>query len=101
VLDAESFAQSVNAIYDEVVHWKRNLFKIPSGKAGRMFVQELTRLFTAYAENSALESIALKAAMIMPTLLLQKPHQRSKMKDHNTHLERRLKLWTRGVSMSC
>ena len=44
VLDAESFAQSVNATYEEVVHWKRNLSKIPSGKAGRMFVEELTRL---------------------------------------------------------
>ena len=96
VLDAESFAQSVNAIYDEVVHWKRNLFKIPSGKAGRMFFQELTRLFTAYAENSALQSTALKAAMIMQTLLLQKPHQRSKTKDHSTHLECRLKLWAQG-----
>ena len=66
------------------------------GKAGRLFVQEVTRLFTAYAENSALESISLKAAMIMPTLLLQKPHQRSKPKEFSSHLGRRLKLWLEG-----
>ena len=95
-VDGETFAHSIHAIYDEIVNWKRNLFKTPSGKAGKLFVQELTRLFTAYAESSALESISLKAAMVMPTLLLQKPHQRSKSKDIRTHLERRLKLWSQG-----
>ena len=99
--DGESLAQSVNAIYDEVVHWKLNLFKTPSGKAGRLFVQEVTRLFTAYAENSALESVSLKAAMIMPTLLLQKPHQRSKPKEFSSHLERRLKLWLEATLKNC
>ena len=35
--------------------------------------------------------------MVMPALLLQKPHQRSKAKEHHTlHLERRLKLWIEG-----
>ena len=61
-----------------------------------MFVQEQARLFTAYAESSALESISLKTAMVMPTLLLQKPHQRSKPKELRTHLERRLNLWSQG-----
>ena len=93
-VDGESFARSITAIYDEIVHWKRNLFKTPSGKAGRMFVQEQARLFTAYAESSALENILLKAEMVMPTLLLQKPHQRSKPKELRTHLERRLNLWS-------
>ena len=95
-VDGESFARSITAIYDEIVHWKRNLFKTPSGRAGRMFVQEQARLFTAYAESSALESISLKTAMVMPTLLLQKPHQRSKPKELRTHLERRLNLWSQG-----
>ena len=95
-VDGESFARSITAIYDEIVHWKRNLFKTPSGKAGRMFVQEQARLFTAYAESSALENISLKAAMVMPTLLLQKPHQRSKPKELRTHLEHRLNLWSQG-----
>ena len=43
-----------------------------------------------YAEGCALESVALKAAMVMPSLVLQKPHAKSKMKDHVTHLDRRL-----------
>ena len=34
--------------------------------------------------------------MTMPALLLQKPSQRSKAKEHATHLERHLKLWAKG-----
>ena len=32
----------------------------------------------------------------MPALLLQKPHSKSKPKEHVTHLERRLAIWTNG-----
>ena len=53
-------------------------------------------MFRAYADGSALESVAMKAAMVMPALLLQKPHPRSKAKDHTLHLERRLRQWSEG-----
>lgn len=59
-------------------------------------MHELSRMFRAYAECSALESVAMQAAMVMPTLLLQKPHPHSKAKDHIHHLERRLQLWGSG-----
>ena len=69
---------------------------MPSGKVGKAFVQELARLFSAYSDRSAMECFSLKAAMVLPVLVLQKPHQRSKAKDHVAHLERRLKLWSKG-----
>ena len=72
-VDGETFAHSVECCYEEIVHWRRFLFKIPSGKAGKSFVHEQTKLFHAYADESALESIALKAAMVLPALMLQKP----------------------------
>ena len=72
------------------------MFRIPQAKCGRAFVAEQARLFRAYAVGSALESIALKAAIIKPVLLLQRSHVRSKEKDHVTHLTRRLSLWSRG-----
>ena len=50
----------------------------------------------AYAENSALECIALTAVIIMPSLLLQRPHRNSKTGDHISHLKRRLDLWEKG-----
>ena len=63
---------------------------------GKLFVHELARLFLAYVEGTTLESIALTAAMTMPSLLLQKPHRSSKVKEHIHCLECRLKLWTEG-----
>ena len=64
------------------MHWKRNLFKVPSGKTGKMFTNKLAHLFQAYADQSVIESIALTAAMVMPALLLQKPHNKSNTKEH-------------------
>ena len=54
------------------------------------------RMFRAYADGSALERMAMKAAMTMPAMLLQQSHHRSKAKDHTLCLERRLHLWSDG-----
>ena len=75
-------SQSIQLMKYVVVHWKKNLFKIPSGKHGKAFVQEIAKLFQAYADASSLELIARKAAMICPQLILQKPNKTSKLKDH-------------------
>ena len=72
------------------------MFKVPSGRAGKSFVCELARMIQAYADASALESVASTAAMVMPTLLLQKPHPKSKAKEHSMHLDRQLKQWMDG-----
>ena len=95
-MNGEDFIQAVTAAYEEIIHWRRNLFLTPSGKAGKLFVSEMARLFRAYGEGSALESIALKAAMIMPALLLQKPYTSSKAREHATCLQRRLISWKEG-----
>ena len=55
-------------------------------------------MFQAYADASALESVALYAAMVMPALLLQNPHSKLKAKEHTTHLDRRLKQWMGAIS---
>ena len=81
--------------YDEVVHWKMNLFPVPFGKAGKQFVSELARLrlYRAFAEGSALESISLKAATVLTTLTLQKPYRNSKAKAHSHYLVHCLASW--------
>ncbi len=96
-LDSESFIHSLAATYAEVVHWRRNCFKVPFGNAGKSFVTELARLFKAFAEKSSLESVALKAAIVLPILALQKPTRTSKAKDHIACLEKRLSLWREGL----
>ena len=94
--EAIHFIDLLNTTYKEAIHWRLNLFKIPYGTAGKAFTQELARLFKAFVESSALESIALKAATIMPVLLLQKPSKSSKAKDHIKRLQRRLTTWRDG-----
>ena len=79
-----------------IVHWRKNSFNIPHGKAGKTFTDELAHLFLAFASGSALESVALKAATVLHILTLLKPSRKSKPKDHNSCLERRMKLWEYG-----
>ena len=56
----------------------------------------LTRLYSACAETSALEGVALRATVVLPILVLQQPHRRSKLKELTACLERRLKAWKDG-----
>ncbi len=94
--DANDFSTILEAAYTEVIHWRKNSFTIPFGNAGKEFVTELAKLYSAFASASALESIALKAATTLPILLLQKPQKASKAKEHIICLERRLRLWREG-----
>ena len=95
-LDSETFTVRLNRAYSTVVHSRQNIFAIPSGNAGTTFVNELSRPFHAYAVGSTLESIALKAALTMCALLLQKPSRSSKSKDHVACLVRRMASWKAG-----
>ena len=61
---------------------------------GTQFVSELSKLFNHYGHASALESIALQAAMLVPVLLLHS--WKSKPRDHIACLERHLPLWLDG-----
>ena len=94
--DGPSLGHVIESAYAEAVHWQRNIFMIPSGKAGKDYVKEQARFFSAYADGTPLEQVALKATMIMPLLLLQKPHPTSKTKEHVRCLERRLRIWSSG-----
>lgn len=87
------FTKLLDTTYEEVVHWRRNCFSVPLGRAGRAFVNEL---YLAYGTASALELMALKAGIVFPILLLQKPSKKSKTKEHIQCLERRLTSWSNG-----
>ena len=89
------FQEAIKKAYNQVVHWYCNIFKISSGK-GKMVVKELTRLFESYADATTLESVAITAAMVLPSLILQKLHRSSKTKEHVTCIKKRMKLWQEG-----
>lgn len=98
--DQGSFCQSLRDAYVEVVHWRKSLFKVPLGSSGKSFVVELARLYEAFASSSALKSVALMATIVMPILVLQLPHRKSKVKEHIACLDRRLKSWKAGDLVS-
>ena len=59
-------------------------------------MKELARLLRLYADRSGLEKIALRAAMIFPSLMLMKTSKKSKTKEERLSLKRRLELWEKG-----
>ena len=88
--------KNLNVIYDIIVYWKKNLFMLPTGRAGKDYIDEITRLLNAWIQDSAMKHITFKAIMVTPSLILQKPSRNSKVKDHSEALRRRLILWRSG-----
>ena len=61
------FEKDLTDAYEKIVHWKRNLFMMPSGVAGKKYIDEVTRLLKLWIQDSPLKSIALKAIHIQST----------------------------------
>ena len=95
-LNGPDFTILLDKTYKEVISWRRNCFSVPTSKAGREFVSELARMYQAFGSAAALELVALKASIVLPILLLQKPCKASKTKNHVKCLERRLQYWLNG-----
>ena len=72
------------------------LFVLPTRAAGNGFIEEMAKLVNSWTYKSDLETIALKALMIRPSLLLQKASSNSKSKENSETLKRRLSLWKNG-----
>ena len=80
--------------YNQIVYWHKNIFMVPTGAAGKKFIDKISRLL--WTNDTPLKNIALEAIHVVPALLLQKPSKTSKAKDHLKALERRLRLWEEG-----
>ena len=76
--DGDTFTALLDKAYEETVHWRRNVFELPRGRIGSAFVRELSWLIEAYNDDTVLESITMKAVMVMPALLLQRPYPSQK-----------------------
>ena len=78
----------INTMYKAIVFWRRNLFTLPSGAAGKIFIKESTRLINAWSMKPSIRPVALKLMNLMPALLLQKTSPKSKSKGHTKALKR-------------
>ena len=95
-LEGSEIATKLNEVFLEVARWRRNIFYLPTGKAGEDFIEELSRIFEMFSSGSAFEPVALTMAVVIFPLVLQKPTRDSKAADHKRYLEKRLKAWKTG-----
>ena len=65
-LNGREFVETIYRFYVEIVHWRRNLFKLSSGNAAKMFKQELTKWLEHFNCDSEYNSITLKVYMVLP-----------------------------------
>ena len=64
---------SVMNAYCVVTKWRRNIFYLPTGKAGQKFIEELTKIINQFTTDSSFASVSLMMVTIIFPLLLQKP----------------------------
>ena len=96
-LDGPTCVSVISDSYDVIVHWRPNLFRLPAGRVGEHFIKKLSRLFSAFASKSSLESVALKAAFLLPHLILKCSSPKLRPKDISAHIDRRLSQWQEGA----
>ena len=88
--DSDVMMNKFDDVYNRVVHWRKSLFLLLSGSTGNRFIEEMTRLINSWTFRSEQDTIAVKALIVLPTLLLQKTSCTSKSKDNVETLIRRL-----------
>lgn len=82
--------------YDEIARWKKNVFLVPYGKIGRDFIDQVTSHINDWNNSSDNYHVSLKAAFVLLAVGLQKPGPKSKAKEHQDALSKRLVLWREG-----
>ena len=94
--DGNYFSSLIESFYDEGAFWRKNVFKIPSGKAGKAFIKLQTEWLSKFNTDTNFKGIAVQVFMILPIILLQKPSARSKAKDHSEVFLRRIDWFQSG-----
>jgi len=84
---------TIDNAYNEITKWRKNTFLVPYGKTGKDMV---TKHINDWNNRSNMRHISLKAAFVLFAVCLQKPSQKSKAKEHQECLAKRLKLWKDG-----
>ena len=92
-MPGSTYQKDLEEAYEQTVYRRKNVFMVANGAPGKKFLNEITKLFDQWTNDTTLKSIALKTIHFLPALLLQKPSRKSKARDRLIALERRLKLW--------
>ena len=87
---------TITSTYNEIVTWKKNAFLVPYGRTGKDFIDELTSRINDWNIGTDLQHTSLKVVFVFLAVALQKPGRKSKAKDHQVILSKRLEKWKRG-----
>ena len=68
--NGEEVAKVKAEVYEKVLFWKRNLFRLPTGVVEKSCTTIATKLMNGCVNNSPFKNIAFKATRVMPRLLL-------------------------------
>ena len=74
------FEVNVSTAYEQIVYWKKNLFLLPSGKAGKQYIDETTKLMNEWFQESPLKDVTFKAIMTMSNPSCRNPQRNQKLK---------------------
>ena len=72
------YQEETDNAYNELVHWKINLFDLPKGASGKTFINELTKLINKWFSKSSDQNISFKTLMTIPFLILQRTSNKCK-----------------------
>lgn len=96
LFSATTYRENIHYAYEKMVHWKKNLFELPKGKCGNIFINEMTKLINDWSLESSDRDVSLTALMTMPSLILQKTSSKCKNSEMKQHIERRIDLWKKN-----
>ena len=80
-------------LINEIVTWRKNVFLVPYGKIGRNFIDQITLYINDWNNGADCQHISWKAAFVLLSVALQKPSPKSKAKEHQDLLSKRLVQW--------
>ena len=82
--------------YKNVVNWKPRFIVLSKNKTGFQFIELLNQQLLSLVEKTPNSNVAMKAAMILPHLLLPKTKSETNGSNSKT-LSRRIILWKQGL----
>ena len=86
-----------DTIYEKIVAFSPyTIFEIPKCNAAKGLIKEMIYLIRLYTNETHLKSHALKTLAILPYLICQRTHEKSRAVDDRKALERRIELWKKG-----
>ena len=68
-IPGDVFETQINKANNEIIKWRKNIFMLPSGKAGKAFIRELYYWLDQFNRDTKLKPVFITTFMVLPSLL--------------------------------